>query len=175
MLSTMKAKLLTVSLLLLIIPLFILGLVSFQKQFSTVQTFNQKALQQSVEMTIQMIDFLQQEVDQDVISEEEAQDQLIRFLRNFEKNDSAFLTEEGSLLGQHGHLAIIDQEGIFLEGPYEENFNGSNLTDEEDQLFVQELIQIGNEGGGFLTYTDPDESVGKRMAYAKTDPHWDLV
>lgn len=175
MLSTMKAKLLTVSLLLLIIPLFILGLVSFQKQSSTVQTFNQKALQQSVEMTIQMIDFLQQEVDQDVISEEEAQDQLIRFLGNFKKNDAAYLTEEGSLLGQHGHLAIIDQEGIFLAGPYEENFNGSNLTDEEDQLFVQELIQIGNEGGGFLTYTDPDESVGKRMAYAKTDPHWDLV
>ncbi|UZM96986.1 cache domain-containing protein [Lysinibacillus sp. MHQ-1] len=73
---SIKAKLIAFSLLLLMIPLIILGYLSYQQSKSNLESVGKENLRNSVEMTIAMIEQFNQEVEAGNLTLEEAQEKV---------------------------------------------------------------------------------------------------
>lgn len=148
---TIRMKLMTISFLLLTIPLVILGLLSYQKTTSSLNKLGEKNLKNSVEMTIELIDALNKEVEKGTLSLEEAQEQVKVAILGEKNADGKRPINKNFDLGENGYLYIIDQKGTLIAHPVVEGRQGWNDEDSKGVKFNQKMIKTGNEGGG-LTY-----------------------
>src|SRR5690625_7895844 len=73
---TIRTKLIISSVLLLTIPLLALGILSFQKTKNTLDDYGNTRIQNSVEMTLEVINILNKEVEKGNISLEDAQEEV---------------------------------------------------------------------------------------------------
>lgn len=177
--SSIRTKLLTLTFVLLTIPIIVLGFFSYQSSKSALDEQGVKRLESSVELTIELIDALQKEVDKGTLSLEEAQERVkVAVLGEMDENGQRPINDKIDL-GEHGYIAIMDQEGVQVANPAAE---GENLWDEVDRsgkLFIQEIIETGNSGGGIVYYDWPlphDETqIEAKVTYAKTEPNWNWV
>src|SRR5699024_5678595 len=74
--SSIKVKLITISVLLLAIPLLVLWVVSYTKSKASLEKQSVRDLQNNVEMTIEMIGALNDEVEKGTLSLEDAQEEV---------------------------------------------------------------------------------------------------
>lgn len=177
--ASIKIKLITVSLLLLTIPLVVLGTLSYQKTKTTLDDYGATRLKNSVEMTIEMISVLNEEVEKGTISLEEAQEKVKIAILGEMDNEGVRPINTNYDLGENGYIFVLDQSGTQLAHP---NLEGENVWDEEDNngvKFTQEMIHTGNSEGGLTYYEwvspDNENQLEPKVTYAKTDPHWDWV
>ncbi|WP_133309173.1 methyl-accepting chemotaxis protein [Aeribacillus pallidus] len=176
---TIRMKLMTISFLLLTIPLVILGLLSYQKTTSSLNKLGEKNLKNSVEMTIELIDALNKEVEKGTLSLEEAQEQVKVAILGEKNADGKRSINKNFDLGENGYMYIIDQKGTLIAHPVIEGRQGWNDEDSKGVKFNQKMIKTGNEGGGLTYYEwalpDNENRIEKKVAYSKTDPHWGWV
>src|SRR5690625_3247047 len=108
---TIKTKLITVSLLLLIIPLIIVGIFNYYQSSRSLEDIGETNLKNSAEMTVAIIDALQLEVEKGTLSLEEAQERVkIAILGEMTAEGTRPLNDDIDL-GENGYLFIVDQNG----------------------------------------------------------------
>ncbi|MEK3726310.1 methyl-accepting chemotaxis protein [Lysinibacillus sp. FSL W8-0953] len=175
---SIKAKLIAFSLLLLLIPLIILGFSSYQQSKANLETVGKENLRNSVEMTIAMIEQFNQQVEAGNLSLEEAQEKVKIAILGEKDSEGKRPINKEIKLGDNGYIFVVDQKGNSIAHP---NIEGSNVWDEQDDSgfkYMQEIIAVGNDGGGFVSYewalpnTDQLEEKG---VYTETDPYWGWV
>jgi len=175
-LQSIRSKLMITSTLLLIVPILVLGFLSFNKAKTSLDAHGAKRLETSVELTIALIESLNEEVDKGKLTLEEAQEKVkIAVLGEKDSSGNRPINQKIDL-GENGYIFILDQEGNQVAHP---QIEGTNVWEEEDRdgvKFSQEMIRIGNSGGG-LTYYEwnlpNDESrLAEKVTYTRTDPHW---
>lgn len=175
---SIKTKLIAFSLLLLMIPLLILGFISYQQSKSNLETVGKENLKNSVEMTIAMIEQFNQEVEAGNLSLEEAQEKVKIAILGEKDSEGKRPINKDIKLGDNGYIFVVDQKGMSVAHP---NIEGTNVWDEEDDKgvkYIQEIIAKGNEGGGFVSYSWPLPNSGQledKGVYAETDPNWGWV
>src|SRR5690625_441560 len=175
--ASIRSKLITISILLLTIPILVLGYLSFNKAKSSLDDHGAKRLETSVEMTIAFIESLNEEVEKGNLTLEAAQEKVkIAVLGEKDENGERPINENIDL-GENGYIFILDQEGNQIAHP---QIEGRNVWEEEGTdgvKFAQEMIEVGNSGGGISYYEWPlpnDETqIERKVTYTKTDPHWD--
>ncbi|MFD1360420.1 methyl-accepting chemotaxis protein [Lentibacillus salinarum] len=177
--SSIKSKLITISILLLTVPLIILGIFSYQKSASSLDELGKTNLKNNVEMTIEMINALNEEVEEGNLSLEKAQEQVKVSILGEKNDDGTRPINENIDLGENGYMIVYDQEGTEVAHP---TLEGENLWNEEDSngnKFVQETIETGNNGGGYVYYDwplpDKENQIEEKVTYTKTDENWDWV
>lgn len=173
--SSIRAKLITISFLLLTIPLVILGILSYQKSASSLDELGKTNLKNSVELTIELIDTLNKEVEKDNISIEEAQEKAKVSMLGEQKADGTRSINPKLDLGENGYMFVLDQDGTEIAHP---TIEGKNIWDEEDANgvnYAQEIVKVGNDGG-FTYYEYPlpgnENQLERKVVYAETDPDW---
>lgn len=174
--QSIRSKLIITSLLLLTIPILTLGYLSFQKSKDSLDNHGAKRLETSVEMTIALIETLNEEVEKGNLTLDEAQEKVkVAVLGEKDENGERPINENIDL-GEYGYIFILDQKGNQVAHP---QIEGTNVWEEEDEdgvKFVQEMINVGNSGGGLSYYKWPlpnDESrLEEKVTYTRTDPHW---
>ncbi len=179
MLSSIKSKLLTISFLILTIPLIILGIFSYQKSANNLDELGATNLTNSVEMTLEMIEALNEEVEEGNLLLEDAQERVKRAILGERNVDGIRPINTNIDLGEHGYLFILSTEGLQLAHP---NIEGENIWDIEDPDGVkttQEVIKAAQSGGG-LTYFDwplpgTEDDIEPKVSYSKEDPYWGWV
>jgi len=152
---SIKAKLIAFSLLLLMIPLIILGYLSYQQSKSNLESVGKENLRNSVEMTIAMIEQFNQEVEAGNLTLEEAQEKVKVAILGKKDNEGKRPINKNIKLGENGYIFVVDQKGTSIAHP---NIEGNNVWDEQDDngvKYMQEIIAKGNEGGGFVSYSWP--------------------
>ncbi|MFJ7970205.1 methyl-accepting chemotaxis protein [Psychrobacillus sp. NPDC096389] len=177
--ASIKAKLISISILLLTIPLIVLGVFSYQKSASSLNNTGEQILKNSVEQTIEMIHVLNESVENGDITLVEAQEKVkITMLGNL-NSDGTRPINPNLDLGKNGYMFVLDSEGLELAHPTAE---GKNLWESEDSngvKFVQEIIKTGNDGGGFIYYEWPhptnENLIETKVSYSETDPYWGWV
>src|SRR5690625_1184630 len=177
-LHSIKTKLITVSILLLVIPLLIMGYFGYENSKSNLDELGASNLKNSVELTIEMIEALNDEVQKGTLSLEDAQEKVMSSVLGEKKEDGTRPINTNIDLGENGYIFIMDQEGTVIASAG--SSEGDNFWDAEDTegvKFIQEVINVGNNGGG-LTYYDwplPDNEnqIAPKVTYSKTDPYWD--
>ncbi len=175
---SIKGKLIAFSLLLLMIPLIILGYLSYQQSKSNLESVGKENLRNSVEMTIAMIEQFNQEVEAGNLTLEEAQEKVKVAILGKKDNEGKRPINKNIKLGENGYIFVVDQKGTSIAHP---NIEGNNVWDEQDDngvKYMQEIIAKGNEGGGFVFYSWPlpnSDQLENKGVYAETDPYWGWV
>lgn len=176
---TIKTKLVLISSLLLIIPILILGLISYNVSKQQLGDSGKLLLKNSVEMTLQEIDENQQLVDAGKLSQDQAQENVRIYMLGKKKTDGTRPINKNINLGANGYLLAYDQAGNEAAHPSLEGKNVWTTQDKKDGSYlVQEQIKVGNNGGGYLTYwwTLPNSNtIAQKITYQKVDPNWKWV
>lgn len=173
---SIKAKLIIISCLLLVIPLIITGTFAYQKSQASLDELGKTNLKNSVEITIEMIDALNEKVEAGTLSLEEAQEEVKVAILGEKQPDGTRPINENIDLGENGYMFVLGQDGTALANPTIEGDNNWDAEDSNGSKFVQEMIKVGNSGGGFTYYEwplpDNENKIASKVAYSKTDPHW---
>jgi len=174
-----KTKLILVMGLLLIIPVLVIGLVSYYVARAELENSGKILLKNSVEMTLQVIDENQTLVDQGKLTLDEAQEKVREYMLSKKQADGTRSINKNLSLGKSGYLLAYTQEGVEAVHP---TLEGKSVLDYKDKkngsLFVKDQIKIANDGGGYLTYwwTLPNsDQISDKITYQKIDPHWGWI
>jgi methyl-accepting chemotaxis protein len=176
---SIRLKLVLVTELLLIIPLLLLGILSYNVAKSELEEGGKVLLKNSVEMTLQVISNNQSLVDQKKITLSDAQERVREFMLGKKEANGTRPINKNLSLGKSGYLLAYTQEGLEAAHP---SLEGKSVIDTQDkktgEYFVKEQIKLGNNGGGYLTYwwTLPNsDKISDKITYQKTDPNWGWV
>lgn len=176
---SIRAKLILVTSLLLIIPVITLGVISYYVAKTELEESGKILLKNSVEMTLLVIEENQKLIDEGKLTLEEAQEHVREYMLGKKQSDGKRPINKNIKLGANGYLFAYTQEGVEAAHPSLEGKNVWEVTEKKTgSLFVQEQIQIGNNGGGYLTYywnLPNSEEIAEKITYQKTDPHWKWV
>ncbi|WP_034751538.1 methyl-accepting chemotaxis protein, partial [Halalkalibacter wakoensis] len=177
--NSIKSKLILVSALLLIIPMLVLGFFTYTKSQSSLDELGAIKLTNSVEMTIELIDALQSEVEKGTLTLEDAQERVKLSILGEMNDEGRRPINENIDLGEYGYLFIIGQDGTLIGHPNLEGTSIWNEVDSNGDYFAQDLVSQGNLGGGFTYYDWPlphnENIIERKVTYSKVDPHWDWV
>lgn len=174
-----RRKLAIICFILLIIPTLALGLTSYTVSKSQMEKDGKQLLKNSVKMTLQLIQQNQNMVSDGKITLEEAQEKVRIYMLGEKKSDGTRPINPNISLGKSGYLLAYTQEGHEAVHP---SLEGKSVWETKDKkkgdLFVQEQIRLGNNGGGYLNYwwTLPgSEKIAEKISYQETDPNWGWV
>jgi methyl-accepting chemotaxis protein len=176
---SIRSKLVLVTELLLIIPLLLLGLLSYNVAKSQLEESGKILLKNSVEMTLQVINDNQKLVDQKSITLSEAQERVREFMLGKKDSNGTRPINKNISLGKSGYLLAYTKDGVEAAHP---SLEGKSVIDTKDkktgEYFVKEQIKLGNNGGGYLTYwwTLPNsEKISEKITYQKADTNWGWI
>lgn len=177
--SSIKSKLIGISILLLIVPMIVIGMTSYQKSSTSLEQIGKTNLQNSVEFTLATIEAYNSEVVKGTISLESAQEKVKEIILG-EKNGDGTRNINASIdLGENGYMIVYSQEGTRIAHPSKEGASAWDDEDENGIKFAQEMIKIANNGGGFTFYNSAlpnnKEQIEEKVSYSKVDPNWDWV
>ncbi|WP_342573676.1 methyl-accepting chemotaxis protein [Solibacillus sp. FSL K6-1781] len=177
--SSIKSKLIGISILLLIVPMIVIGMTSYQKSSTSLEQIGKTNLQNSVEFTLATIEAYNSEVLKGTISLESAQEKVKEIILG-EKNGDGTRNINASIdLGENGYMIVYSQEGTRIAHPSKEGASAWDDEDENGIKFAQEMIKIANDGGGFTFYNSAlpnnKEQIEEKVSYSKVDPNWDWV
>ncbi|MBU3144048.1 methyl-accepting chemotaxis protein [Clostridium sp. CF012] len=174
-----RKKLIMVTGLLLLIPVFTLGIISYEVAKKELQESGKVLLKNSVEMTLQVIDENQKLVAGGKLTLDEAQERVREYMLGKRNSDGTRPINKNLSLGKSGYLLAYTQEGVEAVHPTLEGKSVIDVKDKKDGSYlVKNQIKIGNNGGGYLTYwwTLPNsEKISNKITYQKTDPNWGWV
>ncbi|WP_342558410.1 methyl-accepting chemotaxis protein [Metasolibacillus sp. FSL K6-0083] len=177
-LQSIQGKLLIFSFLIFFIPSLIISIVSYSTAKQGMDEVGKTVIKNSVETSLELIAIAETEVQNGMVTLEEAQElvksQLIGALNAEGQRPITYPAD----LGENGYIYILDHDGTVLGHPTRE---GDNLWDSQDssgQYFVREVKEKALAGGGF-TYYDfelPGQTViAPKLIYSKLDPHWNWI
>ncbi|MER2112196.1 MAG: methyl-accepting chemotaxis protein [Solibacillus isronensis] len=177
--SSIKSKLIGISILLLIFPMIVIGVTSYQKSSTSLEQIGKTNLQNSVEFTLATIDAYNSEVEKGNISLESAQEKVKEIILG-EKNGDGIRPINSSIdLGKNGYMIVYSQDGTRIAHPSKEGVSAWDDEDENGVKFAQEMIKIANDAGGFTFYNSAlpnnKEQIEEKVSYSKVDPNWDWV
>ncbi|WP_313128134.1 methyl-accepting chemotaxis protein [Anaerocolumna sp.] len=173
-------KLITVTTILLIIPLLIAGIFSYQIAKSELDKKGQIILKNGVKQALEVIDLKQKEVEKGHLTLEEAQEQVKTYLIGKMGSDGKRPITNNLDLGENGYFIVYDEAGTEVAHP---TLEGKNVWETKDlgsngYLFVQDQIKVAQNGGGFVYYTwnlPNSERLGPKITYQEKDPNWNWI
>ena len=177
--GSIKVKLIVISLLLLAIPSLVIGIVSYNSCKQGLDEQGRTTLKNNVRMAIKLIDSVNRDVKNGHISLEDAQEQVKTYLIGEMKEDGTRQMNSRIDFGENGYFYVTNEKGILIGHPTDENKNGWELQDENGNYFIQESIELANNGGGFIEYDYPlpgqPNVIEPKILYAEKDPNWGWI
>lgn len=193
---TIGRKLMTMTLVLLLIPSLMIGIFSYLTAKQQLTETGKKTLKNSVAQTLNMIDSLNEEVEKGTISLEDAQEK-VRVSILGTKNAEGLRPDyrnTGIDIGEYGYLFIIEEREIEYETANGEKATGprivevahptiegkdiTDMTSSNGKAIAVGLMEVANAGGGFFDFDfnlPNSDKVAPKITYAQKDPNWNWV
>ncbi|UVI29594.1 methyl-accepting chemotaxis protein [Paenibacillus spongiae] len=174
---TIRSKLLLVSLLMLLIPVSVLGIISYNVAKSESDELIKKDLSNTVKMGLEITAVYEAAVEKGTMSEKEAQEEVKQILLGLKTGDTRTINPHIDL-GKHGYFYVIDTKGTLLAHPLLE---GQNIMDKKTSsgfYYIQDLVKKAQDGGGFTTYDWPlpdSTKEAEKITYAEISPKWGWI
>ncbi|TVY01416.1 methyl-accepting chemotaxis protein [Cohnella terricola] len=175
---TIRKKLLIVCFFLLIVPIFVLGGVTYKVASDETGQLIQNGLRNNVRMASEMLNTLDRAVEHGSLTREEAEEELRVLLLGEKQADQTRPINKTIDLGESGYFYVIDDKGTLLAHP---NMEGQNIWDKQSSdgaYYIQEVVKAALDGGG-ITYYDwplPDSSsTARKVVYSEMNPKWGWI
>lgn len=177
---TIKRKLILISSLLLIVPILVLGSVSYFFAKSQLELKGETILKNGVKQSLQLMKAKQLDVENGNITLEEAQEAVRVELLGPKDAENKRPISKNIDLGANGYFIAYTGSGIEAMHP---SLEGKDVWAVEDKsgngfLFVQKQIEIAKNGGGALEYTwtlPNSEKKATKISYQEYYEPWDWV
>ncbi len=177
--KTIRAKLITVAILILTIPIVILGGLSYNTAKKALEESGIKRLESNVELALQMMEELNKEVEKGKISLDEAQEMVKVSILGEKQADGTRPINPTIDLGEHGYMFINNSKGDLQAHPTIEGENTWNKKDANGEFYAQKYINTALDGGGISYYYYPlptnKDRIEEKVTYSKAFPEWDWV
>lgn len=178
--NSIRTKLIVMTSLLLVIPLAVIGIGSYQIAKTELNKKGEVILKNSVKQALQLIDTKQKEITEGNMTLDEAQEEVKIYLLGKRNGESTREINKSINLGENGDFIVYDESGLALAHP---TLEGQNIWDIEDKSgnglkLVQAQIKYAQNGGGYVNYTwnlPNSQRVGEKITYQEKDPHWDWI
>ena len=176
---SIRTKLISITAILLTLPILIVGGVSYNSAKESLDELGSTGLKNNVKMAIQMIDVLNAEVEKGNLSLEDAQEQVKEKLLGKKQTDGTRTINTDVNMGQYGYFFVLDKQGMAVAHP---NREGEDLFDSQTpsgMYSTQELIKLAEKGGGSIVFdfAVPGEKnrLEPKVSYSELDPNWGWV
>lgn len=174
---SLRAKMIVILLLLLLIPSLIIGLVGYQVSKEQLNQSGQIQLKNDVRLLNSTIEVLNNEVRAHQITLAEAQEQVKEEILGPKTNGKRPINHQFNL-GKSGYFFILDNNAVEVAHPSLEGKSIWNITSADGKKVGQDLVKMGNNGGGFYTYQWPlpnSKQVATKITYVEAAPAWGWV
>ncbi|MCQ6561073.1 methyl-accepting chemotaxis protein [Paenibacillus mendelii] len=174
---TIRSKLLLVSFLMLLIPVSILGIISYNVSKTESDSLIQKNLSNIVKMGIELTATFEHSVEMGTMSEKDAQDEVKRILIGPKNGDIRTINPKIDL-GPNGYFYILDEKGNLLAHP---SLEGQNILDKKTSggfYYIKDVIEKAKNGGGFTNYDWPlpkSTKEAEKITYAAVSKKWGWI
>ncbi|WP_226668129.1 methyl-accepting chemotaxis protein [Metabacillus litoralis] len=177
--TSLKMKLTILCMLLLAIPSLTIGIMGYSSSKKNLDELGATNLQNNVKMAIKLIESVNKEVEDGVITLEEGQERVKALLTGEKQADGKRPIDKTINMGENGYFFVMNNEGVLIAHPSSE---GKDLTEMEDPNGVNvgnEILGAAKSGSGFAYYewplpNDPDK-IEPKVTYAEEDPNWGWV
>ncbi|MEG0261043.1 MAG: methyl-accepting chemotaxis protein [Lysinibacillus sp.] len=177
-LRSIQAKLIIISVVLLVVPSLTIGVVSYYKSKNAMEELGQQVIQNSVESTLQLIEQANESVVKGGVPLEVAQEKVREAILGPKDSEGKRSIDYPGDLGEYGYLYVLDHKGTLTTHPTRE---GDSLWEDQDssgQYFIRNVTEQALKGGGFTVYDFelPGQTVkADKIIYSKLDPNWDWI
>ncbi len=171
-------KLITMTTVLLVIPLLLVGGFSYQIAKAELDKKGEVILENAVKQALAIIDLKSKEVAAGQLELAEAQEQVKVYLLGEMNSEGKRAITNNLDLGVNGYFIVYDTSGNEVAHPTLEGQNVWETKDKEGYLFVQDQIKVAQNGGGFIYYTwnlPNSDELGKKITYQIKDPNWNWI
>ncbi len=175
-----KSKLIVFGSILLLIPMLIIGMLSYSMSKSEFDASGNTILKNAVEETKYLIALQKDAVARGDLSLDEAQEKIKVLLLGPKDGDGKRPINNNLDLGGSGYFVVYSEEGVELLHP---SLEGQNVWEVQDKsgsgtYFVQEQIKVAKNGGGYLSYTwtlPNSDKTAKKISYQVYDKDWGWI
>ncbi len=167
-----------ISLLLLLIPGLIIGLIGYQVAKQELNQSGRIQLQNDVRLVNSTISELNQEVLAHKISLADAQERVKAGILGPLNPKGQRPINHNYNLGKNGYFFILNSKAVEVAHPTLEGKSIWNTTSADGFKVGQELIHVAQGNGGFFTYQWPlphSSVVATKIAYAQAAPDWGWI
>ncbi|UJF32752.1 methyl-accepting chemotaxis protein [Paenibacillus hexagrammi] len=167
---TIRKKLLLISLFMLLVPVSILGYVSYHVSSQESDALIRSNLQNSVKMALELTTSMEEAVKAGGMTKEAAQEKVREALIGPLKDGKRSINPHIQL-GENGYFFILNANGDLMGHPLLE---GQNILDKQTSsgfFYVKDMIEKAKGGGGFTTYDWPlpdSSKEAEKIAYAES-------
>ncbi len=176
---SIRSKLISITAILLALPILIVGGVSYNSAKGSLDELGAKGLKNNVKMAIQMIDVLNAEVEKGNLTLEDAQEQVKEKLLGKKQVDGKRSIDTEVDMGEFGYFFVLDKQGMAVAHPMREGEDLFNSQTPSGMYSTQELIKTAEKGGGFVAFdfAVPGDAnrLEPKVSYSELDPNWGWV
>jgi len=175
---SIRSKMLTFCIILLILPTLVVGFVSYQVAKGETEQLVRENIRNSVISMQQNIQSSIELASSGFISQEMAQRRAKELMLGSLQEDGTRAINKNINLGENGYFFVLNKEGTMLAHP---NREGENLWDARNAdgfYYTRDIIEKALNGGGFSIYNFPlpnSDREASKIIYAVEIPEWDWI
>ncbi|MFZ5969688.1 MAG: methyl-accepting chemotaxis protein [Bacillota bacterium] len=178
--NSIRVKLIVMTSALLIIPLLVTGLLSYEISKMELDKQSQVILKNSVRQAMMLIHTKQKQVFMGLLSAKDAKEEVKNYLLALKDKEGKRPINKDIDLGENGYFIIYGENGFVIA---HSSLEEQNLWDADDKSnsnfkFAQEQIKAAMNGGGFVKYTwtlPNSEKIEEKITYQEYDPSWGWI
>ncbi|WP_029421389.1 methyl-accepting chemotaxis protein [Alicyclobacillus macrosporangiidus] len=173
--SSLRFKLLVLSLALLVIPSLVLGLVSYTVTQNQLEAAGKEQLRQTVQHVLALIDEANGQVTSGQMTLEAAQEKVKQEVLGPKDAKGHRPINPRFAIGKNGYVIAINDHALSLMNPTVEGKDNWNQKTADGVYSGREMVKLAQNGGGYLTYMWPlpnSDQLAKKIVYVQKDPVW---
>lgn len=166
-------KLIGISLIILIVPSLVVGVVSYNEARSQLNNLSDASLKNDVVLVNSAIALLNKQVQAGNMSLSYAQEQIKEMILGPKKSNGQRPINKSYNLGKNGYFFILNKKGVEVAHPSLEGKSIWNTKSTDGVMVGQQIIKKGEADGGFTTFMWPlpnSNNDAKKIVYSQMDP-----
>ncbi|OCS91281.1 methyl-accepting chemotaxis protein [Caryophanon latum] len=176
---SVRTKIIVTSLLLILIPCLTIGTFNYIQATTELDALGQNLIQNSVTSTEALVNEMLQQVEEGVLTKEEAQEIVKAQAYGPLQDDGTRVQHNMMKLGDSGYVYIVDSKANVILHPNLEGEDTYDYQDADGRYFMRETVDLALSGGGFINYEfplpDDPNKIEMKTSYTTYIPEWDWV
>jgi methyl-accepting chemotaxis protein len=177
-LNSLRTKLIILCLSVLLVPMIVVGISSYIFSKDKLDDSGKLQLKQNVRVVIGMINLMNDQVEAGTITLEDAQEKIRQELLGVKDADNKRPFKKQYIVGETGYPWAVNEKAISVMNPANEGTDLTNVKTQDGVMMGKELLRLGEEGGGYLTYKwklANSEQIATKVSYVEAAPHWGWI
>ncbi|SDC45387.1 methyl-accepting chemotaxis sensory transducer with Cache sensor [Pelagirhabdus alkalitolerans] len=175
--QSIKRQLIVIAVFLISVPLLILGYISYSSSVNELDQLGRTQLENSVHQSVELLHILNEQVESGQLTIEEAEERAKEAMIGSSISEQERSIDVALDIGENGYLYVTDTEGVMLAHPNLEGEEAWEFQDTSGNYFIQEMIDVSLDGGGYVYYDwpmpDDEDQIEPKVIYAEHFEPWD--